>query len=307
MTTLFQHLESNSVLYVLNETKLFKSLKYDEVIDLLMKQPSRDYGTESQCSSIEEVNVFSCFEILRRFLGLIMSSVTGVLIETDGSEVEYSPELITKFCKEVKELFSKLQSITIKLELLENMFAMLFLRTSDFKDACDGDIDHDNVEEITLSVNTSMTASMDSLSTIGEDVAGSYSPHTPTQYAPIQYSNDTKSTEKRQVVAKRALFDSDSHPDNNSLDGADDLLQDVSKRVTGESSSDTLKASAGKPATCSDEAVNQIMLEGPRFLLDKQLLKSVLNVLNEILVLISGEKFMESKLASQGQFHCIFH
>ena len=292
LNKLFKGLESNSVLFVLNETELFKSLKHEEVIELLEKQPFIQDGYQSSDKNSNEINIFLSFTILKRFINLIIGSISGTLIEHDGVRVPFTNELIKTYLMEIKLDIAKVEPIALRIEVLENLFSLLFIRKSDLKDQQEEDIDVDIVEDI--SIDSSMSRSLDSLSTIMDDPVDSSKPSSlKSGGACSMDSLNTLPSRTRASKVKQVLF----APDCKDADQTEKLKNDIMDALLEEidvSPTDTLKPVAKE---------NPLVNIAPSFLVSTEILQEVLSLLTECLLNItnSGFRYAKDKLAS-GKF-----
>ena len=84
-----------------------------------------------------------------------------------GGESAVDGDVITSYMNDINTAMSKISSLVAKVELLENIFSLLFIRRSDMKEehncATDNDIDSDNIS-MGSTVSRNMSRSFDSLS-----------------------------------------------------------------------------------------------------------------------------------------------
>ena len=127
----------------------------------------------------EEINIYLSFTVIKHLLSIIIASLNGIFKDKNGVLVPYSTELMRGCVHELKTDIEKIEPLELRIELLENIFSLLFLKTADLKDQEKDDIDCENPEELTL--NNSISFSLDSLSTFGDNsprTFGEYSPNT---------------------------------------------------------------------------------------------------------------------------------
>ena len=240
LNKLFKGLESNSVLFVLNETGLFKSLKYEEVIELLEKQPFLQDDNKSCRRNMNEINMVLCFTILKRFTNLIIGSISGVLIEQDGINVPYTNILAKTYVEEIKLDIVKIEPVALRVEILENIFSLLFVRRSDIKDQEQEDIDYDNIEEVSMN-SSSMSRSVDSLITTVDEVTD-----TSKSSSLRSETSLVAGTSVGVAPSKRDLFP--AKVDNDVQQFKDQVMEALLQEIE-ESSTDTLKENKKEKAS----------------------------------------------------------
>lgn len=260
LNVLFKQLEHSSVLHVLNETKLLKTLQYQEVVELLNKQTEIHKSYKE--ISFESVNTYLGFTIMKNFISLLIASKTGKILTQSNAIVELTSELLITLMSNLKKDLDNIEPISSKVEILENIFSLLFLRTSNFQDSVTEDIDFDNIED--SSRESSMSQSLDSNA---EEVT------------------DVVKTEMKK--ARRSLIFGDSVTEEKKLLSKDDINQALLQEIEG-SSSDTLK-----PKEHSHELIHESHCT---FLASTQLIKETLNLLGENLLAISAGRFSASKI-----------
>ena len=163
LNVLFKQLDHSSVLFILNETKLLRTLQYKEVVDLLYQQTEIDESYKT--SSSQHISTYLCFTIIKRYAALSLASKTGRFIKESNVEVDFTEDVLAESIHELKKNIDEIKISTEKVEVLENIFSLLFIRSSDFKGSEREDIDFDNIED--SSRDSSMSQSFDS--NIGEE------------------------------------------------------------------------------------------------------------------------------------------
>ncbi|XP_065670039.1 uncharacterized protein LOC100197921 isoform X5 [Hydra vulgaris] len=123
--------ELSCALFVLNETNLLKEMKFDSIIDILQMQPVDGFDGSMQS---EEINIYCSFTIIRQLLNIIIAPFTGVLKDKNGVILPYSVDLVCDYFHKLKADVEKIEPLELRVELLENIFSLLFLRTEDLKD-----------------------------------------------------------------------------------------------------------------------------------------------------------------------------
>ena len=271
---LFQQIDSKSVLSVLSGAHLLKTLKYEEVMNLLEKKHHFDKSTKT--SQFSEEDDFICYCVIKRYYHLILGENSGVITEDDGIQVPFSNELIKTYMLEIKQEISKLTSPLLKIEILENLFAMIFLRSTDLKHfRFTEDIDNDNLDAD--SINSSFTfgsvsPSTDSLSTIGED------------QAEFKFSSSFKTNQERFMLENISKESKPSPVSTNTV-----LLQEI-----GESSSETLKATSGP----CDEKLDEILSSSPRFLVSADILRETLYLIDECILQVKTFESLDDSVSN---------
>lgn len=253
------------MLHVLNETKLLKTLQYEEVIELLKKQ-TEIYEIYEKSSS-ESVNVYLCFTIMKKFISLLIASKTGKILTESNTIVDLTTELLAETMTNLLQDIEKIETLSSKIEILENIFSLLFLRTSYFQDCVHEDIDFDNIED--SSRESSMSQSLDSNADDVTEVM----------------KNEMKKT-RRSLIFGESVYDK-------KLLSKDDINQELLQEIEG-SSSDTLKQ---KEHCDSHEIIHD---SRSTFLASSQLIKETLNLLGECLLAISAGRFSASKMGLKG-------
>eukprot|EP00794_Sanderia_malayensis_P003215 gene3215-3692_t len=155
---MFQQLQFNSILSMLNNLDLIRNLPADDVIDILDKQPlfgsqtTTTTGKQARCSSIE-ATVFLCFQVIQRCLYTYLKTYGRKISLRDLRRVsiDYREDEA-----ELKALIRRVYPLSLRLELLENLFSLLFIRQTDLLETEAGDA----VElDFTIESNTSTPSS----------------------------------------------------------------------------------------------------------------------------------------------------
>lgn len=162
MDMFFRGLRSSSLLYALNDTKLIIILKYNELSYMLENQPNWCNNDDQYELISNEQDVYCCFYVLKCLIDLIMASICGTLIDFNGEKLLITEELILDYISDMRFITKNIASLYLKVELLENMFSLLFLRRSDFKHQPSEDIDCDNIS-IVSNLSRTLSRSLDSL------------------------------------------------------------------------------------------------------------------------------------------------
>ncbi|XP_057314867.1 zinc finger FYVE domain-containing protein 26-like [Hydractinia symbiolongicarpus] len=278
LNVLFKQLESSSVLSVLNKTNLLKMLKNEEVVDILEQQLVLEDIPQNNIQSGNEVEIFISFTILKRFINLVIASRNGVLIEHDGVKVPFTIDLVKTYLTELKIDIIKIEPITLRLEVLENIFSLLFLQASNFKGQHQEDIDYDNIEDRSMNSSMSysiMSQSLESLSTLGDDPGdGKSSPSL------------TRNTESARN-AKAALFRTWKSLDMSfkKVDGIETLMQKMEGSSTG-----TIKEIL--------EEQSNLLCTQSSFLVNTEILRETLLILSDCLLQITGCRFGDVTVTS---------
>ncbi|XP_012560340.2 zinc finger FYVE domain-containing protein 26 isoform X1 [Hydra vulgaris] len=153
--------ELSCALFVLNETNLLKEMKFDGIIDILQMQPVDGFDGSMQS---EEINIYCSFTIIKQLLNIIMAPFTGVLKDKNGVILPYSVDLVCDYFYKLKADVEKIEPLELRIELLENIFSLLFLRTEDLKDPKKNDCE--SPHELTLN---SSSPSLDSPNICGNN------------------------------------------------------------------------------------------------------------------------------------------
>lgn len=258
LNVLFKQLDHSSVLYILNETKLLKTLQYDEVMELLQKQT--EIHDMYERSALKNINVFLCFTAMQKMISLLIASKTRRILTENNTVVDLTPELMNDIMGDFRQEIEKIESLSLKVEILENLFSLLFLRSTDFKDCVREDIDHDNIED--SSRDSSMSQSLESnAEDRSEDM-----------------SNELKK-------ARRTLiFGYGESIEEKKLLSKDDINEALLQELEG-SSSDTLKQ---RDHYDSHELIHD---SHPTFIASIPFLRECLNLLSECLLAISSARF----------------
>ena len=119
---IFQSMEFHSILYVLNKLHYLNFLRPDKVIELLNEQPSCIVlETSMECERLKqsEIRTYLRFCVLEKVINAFVR-------QTENSE-----------CMDnVRDLIRGIQPLVYRLETLEDMFSLLFLRKEHFSFAC---------------------------------------------------------------------------------------------------------------------------------------------------------------------------
>ncbi len=116
---MFHELAFDSILQVLNKMRLTERFEQEEITKILENQPTDDHNTANQVS---EVVVYLCFRILQK-------SLRSYLKDYNATE-DFDVEAADKF-QGIRELLCKIYPLSLRLELLENLFSLLFIRQED--------------------------------------------------------------------------------------------------------------------------------------------------------------------------------
>ena len=334
VTKMFQRLDSHSVLFVLNQTKLLKALSGAEVLEILRKQPIGDtreveFGHTSDPKIRKEVTMYLCFQILRKFVELLMKLNCDQTLMKEShklaNESLSTDDFVSSTVNDLKDLISQIHPLTLRLELLENLFALLFLRGQDLIEALDDDVD--SVCEQTHSLDSSISESMESFSTIDIDVSAKDFVSHPEKSRPVQTSTPTsKGTHLSQEPpsyerhpsgsverARRQLYDdvfdesdfeilnhgtSDSMTEESTTNRKNSASIGSGSETVGAANSEEVSAETPSRIYAS----SRIDMEGldfsdlqRGFLVDGFCIGPILEVLNECLIELTAEKYAEQQ------------
>ena len=162
---MFQNLDSHSVLHVLHQSTNLSQLPENEVLEILKTRPvfssesnsalSRDAGSPGISSDSEirrDVALYHAFCALRAFLEIIAAGYG----ENPGSDVA------TKI-RESREHVNSIYPLTFRVEILENIFSLLFVSSEHLLDEISAAFETDDLETLdSQSLRSSRTASFES-------------------------------------------------------------------------------------------------------------------------------------------------
>lgn len=266
LNLLFKQLDHSSVLFVLNETKLLKTLQYKEVIDLLQQQT--EIHKSYQNTSEQHKTTYLCYHTIKNFSNLLIASKTQKMIDKSNVEIDFSDEVLKEEIASLKTDIEKIENLQSRIEVLENIFAMLFTRNSDFKGFEREDIDFDNRED--SSHESSMSQSIDS--NIDEEVGG------------------REFIQRNIKKAQRSLiFEYGDYSNDRKIISSDDINHALLQEIHDGSSSDTIKARERV------DSVEKIHDMPPSFLASLDLIKEVLILISDCLVSLSVGRFSPVK------------
>lgn len=264
LNILFKQLNHSSVLFVLNETKLLRTLQYKEVVDLLYQQTEIHESYKS--ASSQHISTYLCFTIIKKYTALSLASKIGTFVNDSNTEVDFTEDVLTENMTELKKNIEEIDNSTEKVEVLENIFSLLFIRSSDFKGCEREDIDFDNIED--SSRDSSMSQSFES-----------------------NFDEESENTIQKEVKkAQRSLiFGLTDGTKEKKLISNDDINQSLLQEIQDGSSSDTLKAKE------NHNSLEKIQDMPPSFLASSDLIRQTLALLGDSLVSLSVEQFSANK------------
>lgn len=263
LNLLFKQLDHSSVLFVLNETKLLKTLQYKEVIDLLEQQIEIHESYKN--ASEEHKTTYLCYTTIKNFANLLVASKTEKLINESNIEVCFNNEVLKERIALLKIDIEKIMNLESRVEVLENLFSMLFVRTSDLKGFERDDIDFDNRED--SSHESSMSQSIES--------------NIDDENIDLVQQNVKK--------AQRSLIFEYDYCEERKLISKDDINQALLQEIQDGSSSDTIKARERQ------DSLEKIHDMPPSFLASVDLIKEVLMLISDCLVSLSVGRFSAVK------------
>ena len=264
LNLLFKQLDHSSVLFVLNETKLLKTLQYKEVIDLLEQQTEIHESYKN--TSEEHMTTYLCYTTIKNFSNLLVASKTEKLINESNIEVCFTNEVLKERIASLKTDIEKITNLESRIEVLENIFSMLFIRTSDFKGCEREDIDFDNRED--SSRESSMSQSIDSN---------------------IDDENINLVQQNVKKAQRSLIFEYGDYYEERKLVSKDDINQALLQEIQDGSSSDTIKARERQ------DSLEKIHDMSPSFLASVDLIKEVLMLISDCLVSLSVGRFSAVK------------
>lgn len=214
---MFQGLESHSVLRVLHKSISLAQLPEKEVFDLLQKRPvfsSRsgsmegghdlsNEGQNSKCIHPEverDLIIYHSFCAVKSFMDCVFNHASDTDFEKSSGSVENS-SLSVKLANGRQHL-TKVFPLTYRVEILEDIFSLLF---STYEDLYSENLHHDSdavdtCDDDTKSMNTSLTGSMESLTSVTStdtasmEALGLYSPlKDQGPDSPVKFKGHTRS------------------------------------------------------------------------------------------------------------------
>ena len=216
--------------------------------------------------SEQHIVTFLCYTIIKRYIDLLISSKTGKFVNGSNVEVEFSSDVLKEQIAELKLFIEKIASPDSKIEVLENIFSLLFIRSSDYQGYEREDIDFDNIED--SSRDSSMSQSIDSNI---EDDPGFF------------MKNEIKKAQRSLIFTERDI------EGERKLISKDDINAALLQEIQDGSSSDTLKAKEHM------DDLEQIQDLPPSFLANADLIKATLELISDCLVSLSVGRFSANK------------
>ena len=264
LNVLFKQLDHSSVLFVLNETKLLKTLQYKEVIDLLQQQTEIHESYKN--TSEEHKTTYLCYTTIKNFSNLLIASKTKKFINDSNIEVGFTNDVLKERIESLKTDIEKILNLESRIEVLENIFSMLFIRNSDFKGFGREDIDFDNRDD--SSHESSMSQSIDS------------------NFDDESFNFIQQNVKKTQ---RSLIFEYGDYAEERKLISRDDINQALLQEIQDGSSSDTIKARERQ------DSLEKIHDMPPSFLASVDLIKEVLILISDCLVSLSVGRFSAVK------------
>ena len=217
--------------------------------------------------SEQHIVTFLCYTIIKKYIDLLIASKTSKFINDSNVEVEFSVEVLKEQIAELKTFIESLASPKSKIEVLENIFSLLFIRSSDYKGFDREDIDFDNIED--SSRESSMSQSIDSNI---EDDPGTY------------MRSEIKKAQRSLIFTEK-----DIEGERGKLLSKDDINLALLQEIQDGSSSDTIKAKEHL------DEMEQLQDMPPSFLANADLIKATLELISDCLVSLSVGRFSASK------------
>jgi hypothetical protein len=175
---MFQSLDSHSVLHVLHQSTNLSQLPENEVLEMLQTRPvistdsqvemtadiNQEISSDSEAEIRRDVALFHGFCALRGFLEMIL---TG-----DNSSSDVTTK-IQELCDHVNTIYP----ITLRVEILENIFSLLFVSSEHLLDDVSVAYETDDLETLdSRSLRSSRTASFDSFLSVDSRNASPWKP-----------------------------------------------------------------------------------------------------------------------------------
>ena len=175
---MFQNLDSHSVLHVLHQSINLSQLPENEVLEILKTRPvftsessslsraTANPGISSDSEIRRDVALYHGFCALRAFLEMIVAGYG----ENPGTDVA------TKI-QESRDHVSSIYPITFRVEILENIFSLLFLSSEHLLDEISATYETDDLETLdSQSFRSSRTASFESFVSFDSRTASPWRP-----------------------------------------------------------------------------------------------------------------------------------
>ena len=172
---MFQSLDSHSILHVLHQSTNLSKLPVDEVLEMLKTRPVFTVDKESSPETLEnsfdekaeisrDTALFHGFCAVRCFMEAI---VEGSVLDDPDSRVDVQSKI-----DEAQTHISSIFPLTFRVELLENIFSLLFISSEHFTDDVLQNVESDELETLeSHSFHSSRTTSMESFVSIDSKTA----------------------------------------------------------------------------------------------------------------------------------------
>lgn len=178
MYEMFQNLDSHSVLHVLHQSTNLSQLPENEVLEILRTRPvflsgssslsraTASPGISSDSEIRRDVALYHGFCALRAFLEMIVAGYG----ENPGTDVA------TKI-QESRDHVNSIYPITFRVEILENIFSLLFVSSEHLLDEISAAYETDDLETLdSQSLRSSRTASFESFLSFDSRTASPWRP-----------------------------------------------------------------------------------------------------------------------------------
>ncbi len=190
---MFQNLDSHSVLHVLHQSTNLSQLPENEVLEILQTRPvlsserslesqvnmppdiNREISSGSEAEILRDIALYHGFCALRGFLEMILAG------HGDNSGIDVTTK-IQESCDHVNIIYP----ITFRVEILENIFSLLFVSSEHLLDEISATYETDDLETLdSRSLRSSRTASFESFLSVDS--------RSPSPWKPLKTSEQSAS------------------------------------------------------------------------------------------------------------------